>query len=196
MRPLPDKVVLKKLPKEDIAEMLGSLWLPQSVADTQRYMIGEVAFVGSGCELIPGLRVVHRQFHYVELPDDLRMFWEYDILAVLKKGTDGMYTVVPLRNCLVVEELPPDAYEGKIILIEDQQERSLKGTVLAVGPGLLLGNVEGDRLPMDVAEGDIVAFAKFAGTKLVIDGAEVLILDEDKILAKLVEANENESRTD
>ncbi|KKL96928.1 hypothetical protein LCGC14_1839640, partial [marine sediment metagenome] len=30
-------------------------------------------------------------------------------------------------------------------------------------------------------------FAKFAGTKLAIDGTEVLILDEDKVLAKLVE---------
>jgi len=185
VKPTADRVVLRALPKEDIADMLGSLWLPQSVADTQRYMIGEVAFVGSGCELIPGLRVVHRQFHYVELPDDLRMFWEYDILAVLKKGTDGMYTVVPLRNCLVVEELPPDAYEGKIILIEEQ-ERSLRGTVLAVGPGLL-ADEDGKRWPMDVAEGDTIAFAKFAGTKLAIDGSEVLILDEDKVLAKLVD---------
>ena len=185
MRPTTDRVVLKALPKEDIAEMFGSLWLPQSVADTQRYMIGEVAFVGKGCELLPGLRVVHRQFHYVELPGDLRMFWEYDILAVLKKGMDGMYTVVPLRNLIVVEELPPDAYEGKIILIDDQQDKSLRGTVLAVGPGLPLK--EGGRMPMDVVKGDTVAFAKFAGTKLSIDGSEVLILDEDKVLAKLVE---------
>ncbi len=185
MKPLADRVVLKRLPQEDVADMFGSLWLPQSAADEQRYMIGEVAFVGAGCELLPGLRVIHRQFHYVELPNDLRMFWEYDILAVLKKGTDGMYTVVPLRNCLVVEELPPDAYEGKIILIEEQ-ERSLRGTVLAVGPGLLAGK-DGSRWPMDVAEGDMIAFAKFAGTKLVIDGAEMLILDEDKILAKLEE---------
>ncbi|KKN02833.1 hypothetical protein LCGC14_1113620 [marine sediment metagenome] len=185
MKPLADRVVLRALPEEDVADMYGSLWLPQSAADEQRYMIGEVAFVGEGCELLPGLRVIHRQFHYVELPDDLRMFWEYDILAILKKGVDGMYTVVPLRNCLVVEELPPDAYEGKIILIEEQ-ERSLRGTVLAVGPGLPLK--EGGRMPMDVAEGDIVAFAKFAGTKLAIDGTEVLILDEDKVLAKLVEA--------
>ena len=184
MKPLADRVVLQRLPEEDIADMFGSLWLPQSVADQQRYMIGEVAFVGEGCELLPGLRVVHRQFHYVELPDDLRMFWEWDILAVLKKGEDGMYTVVPLRNCLVVEELPPDAYEGKIILIEEQ-ERSLRGTVLAVGPGLPLGG--GKRQEMDVEEGDVVAFAKFAGTKLSVDGSEVLILDEDKVLAKLVE---------
>ena len=186
MKPLADRVVLKRLPEEDVADMFGSLWLPQSVGDQQRYMIGEVAFVGEGCELIAGLRVVHRQFHYVELPNDLRMFWEYDILAVLKKGVDGMYTVVPLRNCLVVKELPPDAYEGKIILIEDQQERSLRGTVLAVGPGLLVDE-SGKRWPMDIAEGDIVAFAKYAGTKLAIDGREVLILDEDKVLAKLVE---------
>lgn len=164
--------------------MLGSLWLPQSVADTQRYMIGEVAFVGDGCELLPGLRVVHRQFHYVELPNDLRMFWEWDILAVLKKGTDGMYTVVPLRNQIVVREHPPDEYEGNIILIEDG-DKPQRGTVLAVGPGLPLP--EGGRGEMEVAEGDTICYTKFAGTKLAIDGNEVLILDEDKVLAKLVE---------
>ncbi|KKK71359.1 hypothetical protein LCGC14_2914700 [marine sediment metagenome] len=185
VRPLPDKVVLRALPKEDIAEMLGSLWLPQSVADQQRYMIGEVAFVGKGCELIPGLRVVHRQFHYVELPNDLRMFWEYDILAVLKKGADGVYTVVPLRNQIVIEEHPPDEHEGLIVLLEDTLDKPQRGTVLAVGPGLPIP--EGGRMPMDVAKGDTVCYTKFAGTKLSIDGSEVLILDEDKVLAKLEE---------
>ncbi|KKL19376.1 hypothetical protein LCGC14_2466120, partial [marine sediment metagenome] len=45
MKPLADRVVLQRLAEEDVADMFGSLWLPQSVADTQRYMIGEVAFV-------------------------------------------------------------------------------------------------------------------------------------------------------
>ena len=185
MKPLADRVVLQRLAEEDVADMFGSLWLPQSVADTQRYMIGEVAFVGEGCELIPGLRVVHRQFHYVELPDDLRMFWEYDILAVLKKGVDGMYTVVPLRNQIVVEEHPPDEYKGLIIVMEDSLDKPLRGTVIAVGPGLPLK--EGGRQEMDVSKGDTICYAKFAGTKLAIDGTEVLILDEDKVLAKLEE---------
>ena len=185
MKPTTDRVILKALPKEDIAEMFGSLWLPQSVADTQRYMIGEVAFVGPGCELIPGLRVVHRQFHYVELPDDLRMFWEYDILAVLKKGTDDVYTVVPLRNQIVIEEHPADEHKGLILLLEDTLDKPQRGTVLAVGPGLPIA--EGGRLPMDIEKGDTVCYSKFAGTKLSIDGNEVLILDEDKVLAKLVE---------
>ena len=181
-----NRVALRALPADDLAEMSGSLWLPPSAADTQRYMVGEVAFTGPKSTLIPGLRVIHRQFHFVELPDDLRCFWEHDILAVLKKGTDGMYTVIPLRNQIVVEELPPEVYEGKIILIDDPQEKSLRGTVLAVGPGLL-SDESGARWPMDVEKGDIIAYAKYAGTKLAIDGTEVLILGEDKVLAKLEE---------
>ncbi len=186
MKPLADRVVLQRLATEDIADMFGGLWLPQSVADQQRYMIGEVAFVGEDCELIPGLRVVHRQFHYVELPDDLRMFWEYDILAILKKGVDGMYTVVPLRDQIVVEEHPPDEYTGLIVVLDDSLDKPQRGTVLAVGPGLPLA--DGGRQEMDVSEGDTICYTKFAGTKLSIDGKEVLILDEDKVLVKLVES--------
>ncbi len=186
MRLLANRVALRPLLDDDVADMFGLLWLPQSVADMQRYMVAEVAAAGPGSELIPGLRVVHRQFHFIELPDDLRCIWEEDILAVLKKGTeDGMYTVVPLRNCLVVEEHPPDKHEGLIVVLEDSLEKPLRGTVLAVGPGLR--DERGDRVPMDVAEGDVVCWMKFAGTKLTVDGTEVLILDEDKVLAKLVE---------
>jgi len=185
MRLLADRVALAALPSDDIAEMSGLLWLPPSAADSQRYMIGEVAAVGARSALIPGLRVVHRQFHYAEA-DDLRIFWEHDILAVLKKGVDGMYTVVPLRNCLVVEEHPPDKHEGLVVVLDDSLEKPLRGTVLAVGPGLLASE-SGERLPMDVAKGDVVCYAKYAGTKLTVDGVEVLILDEDKVLAKLTE---------
>jgi len=111
-----NRVALGPLPADDIAEMSGSLWLPPSAADSQRYMVGEVAAVGPKSELLPGLRVIHRQFHFIELPDDLRCFWEHDILAVLKKEESGMYTVVPLRNQIVVEELPPEKHVGLIEL--------------------------------------------------------------------------------
>ncbi len=186
MKLLANRVALGPLPADDIAEMTGNLWLPPSAADSQRYMIGEVVAANTSSGLLPGLRVIHRQFHFVELPDDLRCFWEHDILAVLTKGDDGMFTVVPLRNQIVVEELPPEKYEGLIQLIDDQQEKSLRGTVLAVGPGLL-SDESGKRWPMDVAVGDIIVYAKFAGTKLAIDGTEVLILGEDKVLATLEE---------
>ncbi len=96
-----------------------------------------------------------------------------------------MYTVVPLRNCIVVEEHPPDDHEGLIVVLKDSLEKPLRGTVLAVGPGLPLEG--GERLPMEIQKDDIVVYAKYAGTKLAIDGTEVLILDEDKVLAKLEE---------
>ncbi len=53
--------------------------------------------------------------------------------------------------------------------------------MLAVGPG---GRDEdGDRIPMDVSEGDVVVYSKYAGTELKHDGHEYLILSERDLLA-------------
>jgi chaperonin GroES len=41
----------------------------------------------------------------------------------------------------------------------------------------------GERVVMDVAVGDTVLYARYAGTTIKIDGKEVLILKESDILA-------------
>ena len=46
---------------------------------------------------------------------------------------------------------------------------------------------DGDRMPMDVKEGDRVLFAKYAGTELSLDEVEYLILKESDILAIVTE---------
>jgi chaperonin GroES len=46
--------------------------------------------------------------------------------------------------------------------------------VLAVGPGKYSDN--GDLIPMPVKEGDVVVFAKYAGTELKLDGEDYLVL--------------------
>lgn len=95
----------------------------------------------------------------------------------------------PLGSRLIVE---PSEAEGitahGIIIPEMAQNKSVKGRVLAVGPGRL--NEAGVRIPMGVAEGDLILFAKYAGTEVHILGARVLILMESDILA-IVEPNEN-----
>jgi chaperonin GroES len=56
--------------------------------------------------------------------------------------------------------------------------------VLSVGPGER--NEKGDRVPLDVAEGDMVLFAKYAGTEMKVDGKKLLILRDSDLLAIVV----------
>ena len=55
--------------------------------------------------------------------------------------------------------------------------------MIAVGTGRVLEN--GQRVPLEVKEGDIVVFAKYGGTEIEIDGEEYVILSERDLLAVL-----------
>jgi chaperonin GroES len=68
-----------------------------------------------------------------------------------------------------------------IILPETAKEKPQEGTVLAVGPGRR--DEDGDRIDMDVEVGDVVLYAKYAGTEIKIDGKKLLILKESDVLA-------------
>lgn len=88
----------------------------------------------------------------------------------------------PLGNRVVVEPIEQeDITAGGIVLPETAKEKPQKGLVLAIGPGER--NDAGERMPLDVKEGDTVLFAKYAGTEIKIDGKKVLILKESDILA-------------
>ena len=92
----------------------------------------------------------------------------------------------PLDDRVVVE--PIEAEEttaGGIVLPDTAKEKPQKGKVIAVGPGRLDEN--GKRIPMEVKEGDVVLFSKYAGTEVKIDDEEYLIMREDDILAILEE---------
>src|SRR5688500_8376667 len=68
-----------------------------------------------------------------------------------------------------------------IVLPDTAKEKPQEGTIVAVGPGRL--NEKGDRVRPEVKAGDIVLYAKYAGTEVKIDGEELLILKETDILA-------------
>ncbi|CAG0932575.1 10 kDa chaperonin [Thermoflexales bacterium] len=88
----------------------------------------------------------------------------------------------PLSDRLIVE---PQAKEGKttsgIILPETAKEKPQEGTVLAAGPGRTAD--DGKRIAMDVKVGNVVLYAKYAGTEVKIDDRKLLILKESDILA-------------
>ena len=52
---------------------------------------------------------------------------------------------------------------------------------MAVGPGKL--DDAGNRVPVDVKEGDVVVFSKYGGTELKYDGEEFLLLSARDLLA-------------
>jgi chaperonin GroES len=83
--------------------------------------------------------------------------------------------LVPLEDRVVVklveqEQVTPTG----IVLPDTAKEKPSKGRVMAVGPGKY--SEKGDLLPMPVKEGDLVVFAKYAGTELKLDGEEYLVL--------------------
>jgi chaperonin GroES len=88
----------------------------------------------------------------------------------------------PLGNRVVVEPLESEEITpGGIVLPETAKEKPQKGTVLSVGPGDR--DEDGKRIPMDVAVGDTVLFAKYSGTEIKVEGKKLLILRENDLLA-------------
>ncbi|MEJ2261856.1 MAG: co-chaperone GroES [Anaerolineales bacterium] len=90
----------------------------------------------------------------------------------------------PLGNRVVVEPIEEEEVTASgIVLPETAKEKPQKGRVLAVGPGER--NEDGERVPLDVDEGDTVLFAKYAGTEIKMDGKKLLILRESDLLGIL-----------
>ncbi|MBW6466480.1 MAG: co-chaperone GroES [Brevefilum sp.] len=95
-------------------------------------------------------------------------------------------SIKPLGNRLVVQPIEEEEITaGGIVLPETAKEKPQKGTVLAVGPGER--NDQGEHMPLEVTEGDLVLFAKYSGTEIKYDGKKLLIMRESDILAKINE---------
>ena len=92
--------------------------------------------------------------------------------------------VVPLGDKVAVKRL--DAEEmtaGGIVLPDSARDKPVQGKVLSVGDGRQLP--DGTRATHQVNEGDRVVFTSYAGTEFIVDGEEILIMNEDEILAVL-----------
>ena len=90
----------------------------------------------------------------------------------------------PLDDRIVVKPNEAEQPTASGLVIPDTaKEKPQKGKVIAVGTGRVLEN--GQRVPLEVKEGDIVVFAKYGGTEIEIDGEEYVILSERDLLAVL-----------
>ena len=89
----------------------------------------------------------------------------------------------PLGDRLIVRAIEEEETTASgIVLPDTAKEKPQKGKVLAVGDGKLSEDT-GKRVPLDVAEGDVVIFSKYGGTEVKYDGKELLLLNARDILA-------------
>lgn len=85
--------------------------------------------------------------------------------------------IKPLSDRVLVEPHPAEKTTASGLIIPDSaKEKQQKGTVIAVGNGL-------KDEPMTVKVGDTVLYGKYAGSELVVDGIDYLIMRESDILA-------------
>lgn len=93
-------------------------------------------------------------------------------------------TIKPLEDRILILPLEAETTTASGLHIPDTaKEKPQEGKVVAVGPGRV--DDSGKRIPLDVAEGDIVIFSKYGGTEVKYDGEEYLLLNARDILAKV-----------
>ena len=91
----------------------------------------------------------------------------------------------PLQDRIVIKVIEDtEQTSGGIFIPDSAKEKPQKGEVVAVGEGKT--NDKGEKEPMGVNVGDIILYAKYAGTEVKMDGVEYKILSIKDALAVLV----------
>ena len=91
----------------------------------------------------------------------------------------------PLQDRIVIRFIEDtEQTSGGIFIPDSAKEKPQKGEVVAVGEGKT--NDKGEKEPMEVKVGDVILYAKYAGTEVKMDGVEYKILSIKDALAVLV----------
>jgi chaperonin GroES len=90
--------------------------------------------------------------------------------------------IKPLEDKIVVQASEAEATTASGLVIPDTaKEKPQEGKVVAVGLGRI--DDKGNRVPVDVAVGDVVIYSKYGGTEVKYNGEEYLILSARDVLA-------------
>ena len=90
----------------------------------------------------------------------------------------------PLHDRVLVRRVESDEKtKGGLIIPDTAKEKPAEGEVVAVGAGAR--DDDGDRIKLDVKEGDRILFGKWSGTEVKLDGEELLIMKESDIMGIL-----------
>lgn len=97
--------------------------------------------------------------------------------------TQELTQIQPLADRVVVKPAEAESQRPSgLYVAETAKEKPQRGTIVAVGPGKY---EDGKLVEMNVAVGDTVLFAKYAGTEIRLNDDDVLIMSEKDILAKI-----------
>ena len=90
--------------------------------------------------------------------------------------------IKPLEDREVVKlEQAEQTTASGLVIPETAKEKPQEARVVAVGPGRV--DDKGNRVPVDIAEGDVVVFSRYGGTEVKYQGEEYLILSARDVLA-------------
>ena len=88
----------------------------------------------------------------------------------------------PLGDRIVIELIEAEEKTSSgIVLPDSAKEKPQEGKIIAAGTGRVLEN--GQRIDLEVKEGDRIIFSKYSGTEVKYEGNEYLILRESDVLA-------------
>ncbi|BFH70777.1 MAG: co-chaperone GroES [Paenibacillus dendritiformis] len=89
--------------------------------------------------------------------------------------------IKPLGERVLIEPIAKEETTAfGIVLPDTAKEKPQEGKVVAVGNGVWK---DGQRVPLDLKEGDRVIFSKYAGTEVKYEGKEYLIMKESDVHA-------------
>ncbi|MCK9375738.1 MAG: co-chaperone GroES [Syntrophobacterales bacterium] len=90
--------------------------------------------------------------------------------------------VKPLNDRVLVKRIEEaQVTKGGIVIPDAAKEKPIEGKIIAVGPGKM--SEQGQRMTLQVKEGDRVLFGKYAGTEIKVDGEDYLMMREEDVLA-------------
>jgi chaperonin GroES len=90
--------------------------------------------------------------------------------------------VKPLNDRVLVKRLEEmQVTKGGIYIPDTAKEKPVEGKVIAVGPGKV--NDQGNRVPLNLKDGDRILFGRYAGSEIKVEGEDYLMMREDDILA-------------
>lgn len=93
-----------------------------------------------------------------------------------------MASIKPLEDRILIQIVEAEQTTSSgLIIPETAKEKPQEAKVIAVGPGRI--DDKGNRIPLDIKEGDVVIFSKYGGTEVKYDGQDYLILSARDILA-------------
>jgi len=90
----------------------------------------------------------------------------------------------PLADRVIVKPMEAEEKTATGIYLPDAaKEKPTKGKVISVGPGKT--DDKGNRMALNVKDGDTVYYGKYSGNEIEVDGTKYVILRESEILGVL-----------